>query len=87
MIVCHCNVILRTEIEEAVRRLLAADPGAPLEPQFVYRELRKRGRCCGCFPTVTAIVAELLADAMREVDGAGLGRISVLEDILPKDET
>jgi bacterioferritin-associated ferredoxin len=85
VIVCHCNVILKREIEGAVRSLLAADPSAPLEPQHVYRELEKRGRCCGCFPTVTAIVSQLLTNALKEVDATALGRVSPLEELLPKE--
>lgn len=85
MIVCHCNVILRREVQDTVRRLLAADASAPLEPQHIYRELQKRGRCCSCFPTVTSIVSQLLADAMKEVDATALGRVSPLEELLPKD--
>lgn len=85
MIVCHCNVILKRDIEDAVRRLLAADPGAPLEPAHVYRELQKRGRCCGCFPTVRSIVREVLEDALREVDAAAVVRLSPLRKLLPED--
>lgn len=69
MIVCHCNVILRAEIQDTVRTILSADPSAPLEPQYIYRELQKRGRCCSCFPSVETIVTELLEDAMSDIDG------------------
>ncbi|MBJ3774600.1 (2Fe-2S)-binding protein [Acuticoccus mangrovi] len=85
MIVCHCNVIVKAEIEDAVRRILAEDPAGRLEPQYVYRELQKRGRCCGCFPSVNRIVDELLAEAMKEVDGTTFGRVSMGGHLLPKD--
>ncbi|GAB5375658.1 MAG: hypothetical protein AcusKO_21200 [Acuticoccus sp.] len=85
MIVCHCNVILKREIQEAVRSLLARDPSASLEPQYVYKELQKRGRCCSCFPSVAAIVSDLLADAMNDVDGVELSPASPLKQLMPKD--
>ncbi len=71
MIVCHCNVIARRQIEDAVREILARDAGAPLNPQHIYRELGKRGKCCGCFPQVERVVEQMLAAALQE-DGAPL---------------
>ena len=86
MIVCQCNVILKREIQDAVRSILARDPAGGLEPQLVYRELQKRGRCCSCFPTVAAIVDELLADAMKDIDGVTLSSsASPLNMLMPKD--
>ncbi|UOM37204.1 bacterioferritin-associated ferredoxin [Acuticoccus sp. I52.16.1] len=73
MIVCHCNIIKRTEIREAVRSILAADPSGRLEPQYVYRELQKRGRCCSCFPLVSSIVEEMLQEAMHEIENPVFG--------------
>lgn len=72
MIVCHCNVVARAEIEAAIRVILAEDAGAPLEPQHVYRALSRRGRCCGCFPAVARIVEEVLASADAAVDAPGV---------------
>lgn len=85
MIVCHCNVILRKEIQEAARSILARDPAGGLEPQQIYRELQKRGRCCSCFPTVAAIVDDLLASAMNDVDGVEMSSASPLKTLMPKD--
>jgi len=85
VIVCHCNVILKREIEDAVRSILGRDPGASLEPQLVYFELQKRGRCCSCFPTVAAIVEDLLADAMNDVQGVDLASASPLRQLMSKD--
>lgn len=85
MIVCHCNVIKRAEVESAMRRLLAEDPSAPLEPQYIYKELQKRGRCCSCFPIVREIVEKLLIDAMKEIDGIPSASASRLRTLLPKD--
>jgi bacterioferritin-associated ferredoxin len=64
VIVCHCNVIAVREIEAAIRDILARDPGAPLSPPAIYRELGKRGRCCGCFPQVEQVVEKLLATVL-----------------------
>ncbi|WP_108661804.1 (2Fe-2S)-binding protein [Acuticoccus kandeliae] len=75
MIVCHCNVIKRNEIRDSVRRILAEDPSGRLEPQYIYRELQKRGRCCSCFPTVNAIVEELFAESMKDMDPVSLSAI------------
>ncbi|WP_075222856.1 (2Fe-2S)-binding protein [Acuticoccus yangtzensis] len=72
MIVCHCNIIKRNDIREAVHAILAADPSGRLEPQYIYRELQKRGRCCSCFPLVASIVDEMLAEAMTLVDSPAL---------------
>lgn len=84
MIVCHCNVILRDEIRRAARRILAADPSGSLEPQSIYRELQKKGRCCSCFPTVAALVTELLGEALHEVDNAGLSAASPAARVMSK---
>lgn len=68
MIVCHCNVISCGEIRQAVHRLLADDPAARLHPHDVYRALEKRGRCCGCFPSVEALVSGILEGACADVE-------------------
>ena len=59
MFVCHCNVISDTEIEEAIRALLDAEPWHLIVPAKVYREIGKRGRCCGCFPNVIDIITRV----------------------------
>ncbi|RAI00711.1 (2Fe-2S)-binding protein [Acuticoccus sediminis] len=64
MIVCHCNVIKRAEVQAVIRQIMADDPTQALEPHCIYRVLNKRGRCCCCFPTVCRIVDDMLADAV-----------------------
>lgn len=59
MIVCQCNIVTRSEIEAAVERLLADDPWRLIVPSTVYHSMRVRGRCCGCFPDVVEIIAEV----------------------------
>jgi bacterioferritin-associated ferredoxin len=85
MIVCHCNFITRADIEGAVREILAEDPSARLEPQFVYARLQRKGKCCGCFPQAESVIADYLTAAMKEVDGAGLAAVSPLERLIPKE--
>lgn len=68
MIVCHCNVIVKAEVEASVRELLAEDPSACLAPQTVYKRLMKRGRCCGCFPTVNDIIETVLNSAISSAE-------------------
>lgn len=59
MFVCQCNFLSRAEIEAAVAKLLAEDPWQLIVPSKVYHAMRIRGRCCGCFPEVVAIIAEV----------------------------
>ena len=76
MLVCHCNIITEQDIEDTVRDLLAADPWQLIVPAKVYHEMGKRGRCCGCFPSVVDIIirvteahhAESEADPVRLTD-------------------
>lgn len=50
MIVCSCNVIAESDIEDALIEILN-QPDAPIPtPGLVYRHLRKRMNCCGCAP-------------------------------------
>lgn len=57
MIVCHCNVITDREIEAVIEDLLAEKPYRLLTPGLLYKALGKSGRCCGCFPNVSALIA------------------------------
>ncbi|WP_052161874.1 (2Fe-2S)-binding protein [Hoeflea sp. BAL378] len=59
MIVCQCNILSDAEIAAAVERLLAEDPWRLIVPSTVYHAMRMRGRCCGCFPDVVDIIAEV----------------------------
>lgn len=62
MLVCHCNVISEREIRDVVQDFLRDDPWGLIVPAKVYRELGKRGRCCGCFPNVVDIITKLTED-------------------------
>lgn len=61
MIVCHCNVLKRNQIEEAIVELLDADPWRLIVPVQVYHAMNRRGRCCGCFPDVVDLIVETTA--------------------------
>lgn len=52
MIVCSCNVISQSEIEEAINSLLEEDCWQLIVPGKVYKVLAKRGKCCCCFPNI-----------------------------------
>ncbi|PHP68661.1 (2Fe-2S)-binding protein [Zhengella mangrovi] len=56
MLVCHCNVITRSEIETVVRTFLEDDAWAVITPLRVYHALERQGRCCGCFPNAVAVI-------------------------------
>ena len=62
MIVCHCNLISEKEIEETVIQLLDEDRWQLIVPAKVYHAMARRGRCCGCFPSVVDIIIRVTAE-------------------------
>lgn len=66
MLVCHCNLISESEIEDAIKGLLAEEEWRLIVPVQVYREMDKRGRCCGCFPNVVSIIIRVTEAWHRE---------------------
>lgn len=56
MLICHCNVITEKEIEQTIVDLLDEDAWQLIVPAKVYHRLKKRGRCCGCFPNVVETI-------------------------------
>ncbi|MCX8282246.1 (2Fe-2S)-binding protein [Phyllobacterium sp. 0TCS1.6C] len=62
MLVCHCNIITQKEIEDTIIELLDADPWQLVVPAKVYHALKKRGRCCGCFPNVVETIIKVTED-------------------------
>ncbi len=56
MIVCHCNRIDHTMIEETASRLAADDPLRILTPVGVYKAMGLRPRCGGCLPLAANII-------------------------------
>ncbi|MBZ9604675.1 MULTISPECIES: (2Fe-2S)-binding protein [Phyllobacterium] len=59
MLVCHCNIITQKEIENSIIELLDADPWQLVVPAKVYHAMKKRGRCCGCFPNVVETIIKV----------------------------
>lgn len=56
MLICQCNVITQKEVEHAIIALLDQDPWQLIVPAKVYHSMKKRGRCCGCFPNVVETI-------------------------------
>jgi bacterioferritin-associated ferredoxin len=82
MLICHCNVITDREIEAVIRAFLAADPWEIIVPAKVYRELGKRGRCCGCFPNVVDIITRV-----TQIYHAEIAAIAPVENPAPAAAT
>nr|WP_246272795.1 (2Fe-2S)-binding protein [Oricola thermophila] len=57
---------MRKEIEEAIVGLLEEDAWRLITPGTVYHALKKRGRCCGCFPNVISVIVETTERYHRE---------------------
>jgi bacterioferritin-associated ferredoxin len=74
MLVCHCNLITDKEIEQVIVSLLDADPWQLIVPAKVYHTLKKRGRCCGCFPNVVETIIRV-TEAYHQRLGAGEAEI------------
>jgi len=70
MIICSCNVISEADIEEAIHRLLEADPWRLVVPGAVYHAMKKRGKCCGCFPNLTKIIERVTERFHRARDAS-----------------
>lgn len=70
MLVCHCNIITEMEIEQTIISLLDEDPWNLIVPAKVYHRLRKRGRCCGCFPNVVETIIRVTEEYHHRHSGA-----------------
>jgi len=68
MIVCSCNVIMKKEIEDVIVGLLDNDAWQLITPGVVYHAMKKRGRCCGCFPNVISIIVDVTERYHREIE-------------------
>lgn len=58
MIVCSCNVISKSCLEEAAEKLAAADPTRPLTPGRIFQAIGKRPDCGTCARTIRQIIAD-----------------------------
>lgn len=59
MLVCQCNLITTRDIEDIVISVLDDDPWQLVVPARIYRELGKRGQCCGCVPNLVDIIIKV----------------------------
>lgn len=62
MIICHCNVLTEAAINQTIDDLINDDPYQLITPGVVYRQLGKRGKCCGCFPRVVGLIVSRLEE-------------------------
>lgn len=68
MIICQCNLISEKEIEATIVSILEQDPWQLIVPLQVYHAMKKRGRCCGCFPNVVDIIVRVTADFHKRLN-------------------
>lgn len=69
MMVCHCNLISDKDIERIVISVLDEDPWQLVVPARIYRELGKRGQCCGCIPHLVDIITRVTERYHLELAG------------------
>lgn len=56
MIVCSCNFITSQDIEDVITGFLDLDEWQLITPGKIYHTMKKRGKCCSCFPGVIDII-------------------------------
>lgn len=56
MLVCSCNYITDRDIKAVITEMLDEDCWQLIVPAKVYHAMNKRGRCCGCFPSVVDLI-------------------------------
>ena len=81
MLICHCNIITEKEIEQAIIALLDADPWQLVVPAKVYHSMRKRGRCCGCFPHVVETIIRVTEHYHARSEADGMEIVSHLDRV------
>ncbi|MCB1469318.1 MAG: (2Fe-2S)-binding protein [Rhizobiaceae bacterium] len=81
MLVCHCNIITEMEIEQTIISLLDEDPWNLIVPAKVYHRLRKRGRCCGCFPNVVETIIRVTESYHARSQASGADVVSHLDRV------
>ena len=81
MLVCHCNVITESEIEQAIMALLDEDPWQLIVPAKVYHAMHKRGRCCGCFPNVVETIIRVTEAYHARSEATGMDTVSHLDRV------
>lgn len=81
MLICHCNVITEKEIEQAIIGLLDQDPWQLIVPAKVYHSLKKRSRCCGCFPNVVDTIIRVTETYHARSEASGTDVVSHLDRV------
>jgi hypothetical protein len=81
MLICHCNIITEREIEQTIISLLDEDPWQLIVPAKVYHAMRKRGRCCGCFPNVVETIIRVTENYHARSQGGSADIVSHLDRV------
>ncbi len=81
MLICHCNVITEKEIERTIIELLDEDAWQLIVPAKVYHRLKKRGRCCGCFPNVVETIIRVTEAYHSRAEAAEAEIVSHLDRV------
>jgi hypothetical protein len=81
MLVCHCNLITQKEIEATIVELLDADPWQLIVPAKVYHAIQKRGRCCGCFPSVVETIIRVTEEYHLRMNHSGDEVVTFLDRV------
>lgn len=76
MIVCSCNFITSQDIEDLITSFLDVDEWQLITPGKIYHAMKKRGKCCGCFPGVIDII-------VRTTEAYHLRKQSPQDKIIP----
>lgn len=81
MLICHCNIITEKEIEQAIIALLDEDAWQLVVPAKIYHSLKKRGRCCGCFPNVVETIIRVTENYHARSEASGAEIVSHLDRV------
>ena len=81
MLICHCNIITEKEIEQAIVDLLDEDPWQLVVPAKVYHLMKKRGRCCGCFPNVVETIIRVTEQYHARSEAGAVEIVSHLDRV------
>lgn len=87
MIVCHCNLIMKSEIVEVIESLLDEDCWRLIVPLQVYHAMSKRGKCCGCFPGVVDLIVETTAAYHKRNATPEAEIVSLVDRLQAENET
>lgn len=77
MLVCQCNLITTKHIEDIVVAILDEDPWQLVVPARIYREMGKRGQCCGCVPNLVDIIGKVTETYHLKLEGNAANIVDV----------